>query len=287
MNRSDKATENRGDPAGSALPADRDVYCPGCMYNLRGVASRRCPECGRPFDLARLSVSQIPWVHRREIGRIGAFRKTVAMVMLRPRHLALEIMRPVSHRHAQRFRWTVIGFVLVTLGALAAAAVWCVHDKYALETRHTVTILLLPLLCAALAAIWTGLPSWFCAPKRLDREHRNRAISLSYYASGPLVLLVIPAACWAATFVSTRAVGGFATISLGLLIASVIGSILILLFWLTATLTVISTATRRSATGTVGIGLALLVLSLLFSTFLIGLPVAAVMYWLLMYYSLT
>jgi hypothetical protein len=33
-----------------------DVPCPTCRYNLRGLASRRCPECGRPVgDLLRLA----------------------------------------------------------------------------------------------------------------------------------------------------------------------------------------------------------------------------------------
>lgn len=26
--------------------ADQDVLCPGCNYNLRGLAGERCPECG-------------------------------------------------------------------------------------------------------------------------------------------------------------------------------------------------------------------------------------------------
>lgn len=31
----------------AAYLADRDVACPGCGYNLRGLKSRECPECGR------------------------------------------------------------------------------------------------------------------------------------------------------------------------------------------------------------------------------------------------
>jgi hypothetical protein len=36
--------------------ADRDVPCPLCRYNLRGLASNRCPECGREL---RLGVSVV------------------------------------------------------------------------------------------------------------------------------------------------------------------------------------------------------------------------------------
>lgn len=32
--------------------ADRDTPCPGCRYNLRGVTTGLCPECGRPITLS-------------------------------------------------------------------------------------------------------------------------------------------------------------------------------------------------------------------------------------------
>ncbi len=32
--------------------SDRDVACPLCGYNLRGLTSPRCPECGRELQLA-------------------------------------------------------------------------------------------------------------------------------------------------------------------------------------------------------------------------------------------
>jgi len=37
------------DPQIRALLADRDLKCPWCGYNLRGVAHARCPECGGTF----------------------------------------------------------------------------------------------------------------------------------------------------------------------------------------------------------------------------------------------
>ncbi len=40
-----------------AFLATRDLACPGCGYNLRGLATPRCPECGRaisPADLVPL-----------------------------------------------------------------------------------------------------------------------------------------------------------------------------------------------------------------------------------------
>ena len=33
-------------------------YCPGCGYCLIGLSEKRCPECGRPFNLAELGIEE-------------------------------------------------------------------------------------------------------------------------------------------------------------------------------------------------------------------------------------
>mgnify|MGYP001101454495 CR=1 FL=1 len=38
---------------GKPIPASWDLRCTDCGYSLTGLASRRCPECGRPFDPRR------------------------------------------------------------------------------------------------------------------------------------------------------------------------------------------------------------------------------------------
>jgi hypothetical protein len=35
-----------------AFLAERDVSCPRCQYNLKGLEKLVCPECGEPLDLA-------------------------------------------------------------------------------------------------------------------------------------------------------------------------------------------------------------------------------------------
>ncbi|MFN7022332.1 MAG: hypothetical protein ACK4WH_13525 [Phycisphaerales bacterium] len=37
--------------------ADRDVPCPGCGYNLRGLGTDRCPECNQHLEL-RVSLTE-------------------------------------------------------------------------------------------------------------------------------------------------------------------------------------------------------------------------------------
>ena len=40
------------DPLLEKYLADRDVVCPGCAYNLHGLKSDRCPECGDALQLS-------------------------------------------------------------------------------------------------------------------------------------------------------------------------------------------------------------------------------------------
>src|SRR5258706_15900939 len=62
---------------------DRDVYCPHCAYNLRGVASSQCPECGQTVDRTILAQSILPWAQRKRLGWIRAYWRTVWLAVVR------------------------------------------------------------------------------------------------------------------------------------------------------------------------------------------------------------
>jgi hypothetical protein len=40
------------DPLLEQFLSERDLVCPGCSYNLRGLKSDRCPECGDELELS-------------------------------------------------------------------------------------------------------------------------------------------------------------------------------------------------------------------------------------------
>src|SRR2546430_17149137 len=88
------------------LPLDADLFCPHCAYNLRGVQSVNCPECGRPFDRAALASVRLPWARRQRIGRGRAYWRTVFYALFRPFALAAEMEAGPLLRDARRF-WLI------------------------------------------------------------------------------------------------------------------------------------------------------------------------------------
>jgi len=76
---------------------DEDIFCPQCNYNLRGIETRRCPECGLEFDPAKLRTSAIPWIHRQEIGWFRAYWRTAWLFTAKTKLFAEELCRPVSY----------------------------------------------------------------------------------------------------------------------------------------------------------------------------------------------
>ena len=175
--------------------AELDPLCPFCGYILRGIESPRCPECGHDIDYATLHEPQIPWVHRKRIGGLRGYWRTVWLVMFQPRRFAAEIGRPVRLRDAQLFRLSTL--VRVYLPLLAGTVVfylfeplqrfghafanWAYNNTWPVILGHVCLILFL--------AAASGLPSYFFHPKHLPPEHQNRAIALSYYTLAPFAFL--------------------------------------------------------------------------------------------------
>ena len=197
---------------------DLPLPCAECGYDLRGNTGGRCPECGREFDPATLSESTIPWQRRGEVGRLRGFRRTVTLAARRPGRLAREATRPVEYRDARRFQLTCVTLAWLTIAPLVAWGGWTARGAIVGVAEANLTgglgfgdgptiepAGLAPRLAdaAVLAALliglflWpllaSGVPSYFFHPRRLPRELQDRAVALSYYASGPLALLPVAA----------------------------------------------------------------------------------------------
>jgi hypothetical protein len=207
------------DPVTDASPPDEELFCPECGYNLRGIAEAgRCPECGLTVDREGFARSQIPWVHRRHVGRIRAYWRTAWLATLRPGLIAREAARRVSYVDAQRFRWvTVFVAALPVMAGLVAAITWygngavfAVISPTALpgwamtgqpsgwfdvlipwESGATLSPVI-PLAVLLISTLVTGVASYWFHPGALPVVAQNRAVALSYYGCAPLAWVPVP-----------------------------------------------------------------------------------------------
>jgi hypothetical protein len=218
---SESQTDSSRSTASSALP--EALSCPACGYDLRGIGdASKCPECGLAIDWQEFANSRIPWVHRRQIGRVRAHWRTVWLATVHTKSLAREVHRPVSYADAQRFRLVTslvaaigpaigITFSLLTDSGLGGAL--ASFDPFrGIPNQPTPGLLDLTLPWAAGAmlppvmpvCIWlfvfaaAGVASYWFHPKRLSVIKQNRAVALSHYACSPLVLLFPAGVCFAA-----------------------------------------------------------------------------------------
>jgi hypothetical protein len=271
-----------------AVPIDQDAFCIRCQYNLRGAAETRCPECGTPFDPAKLSTSLIPWVNRKGIGRGRAFWRMIWQVTFGPRRLLLpEIARDVNFRDGRRFRWTVLAVLLVGSALICGIVALGLADCHHLNDTNGFILLLGAPAIAAAVAVWTGTACWFAMPKRLDETRRRRACALVEYTIAPGVLLLVPAALIAISLGESASGTGMAyEWQWALLAVAILLMLALVVAWWYSTLSIICRLTDRRGSGKFVIGLILALASPLLTLLAVGLPILAVFYWLIMYYSL-
>ncbi len=202
-----------------------DIFCPGCSYCLRGATGERCPECGYSLDRMRSGASKIPWLQRKQSGRLRTYWRTVWMVTFINRRFCEDYARPISYRDARLFQWlTVLHAVLpillvvvvayltiplepgseagnplqqiVATGALPRGPSWferVFSEAWPVALSQVCLILFL--------ATASGVPSYFFHPRQVGVRLQNNAIAMSYYTCGPLSLTALPvvllAAAWA------------------------------------------------------------------------------------------
>jgi hypothetical protein len=173
-----------------ALHTD-SLHCAGCGYNLFGIESDRCPECGLAIDRSVQGESRIPWVHRQRIGRIRALWRTVVLFTIHPRIIAQEVNRPVGYADAIKFRRVCL--VLATSALLPLIAVVVAILDIPMHWWERVA---LGLICGFSAWVYllsiTGFPSLFFHPKTLPLLRQNRAVALSFYSAGALAWMFVP-----------------------------------------------------------------------------------------------
>jgi hypothetical protein len=195
-----------------------ELHCPQCGYNLRGIDSDVCPECGLAIDRVAFAQSQLPWSHRQRIGRVRGYVRTLAMAMLDSPRLAAEVARPVSFYDAQLFRLITITLAWIPMAAVLAWAAtlppMTIGPLYGRTTRPIpagfdvywpllvgfTTPGVAPIAVAICLLLLSGIASYFFHPKSISQTLQNRAVALSYYACAPLLLVPVGCICIATFF---------------------------------------------------------------------------------------
>jgi hypothetical protein len=192
-----------------------DLFCPQCGYNLRGLSSDNCPECGLALDRADMLHSRLPWTHRRRIGYFRAYWRTLILGTFSTPELADELARPVSFRDAQLFRFITIAIGWLPLAIVALVLTYVFGQQSAfmwrgmglssmgsLNTMAQIDLLwpfaagvtfpgVLPLALALFLIMLSGVASYFFHPRSMPPKLQNRGVAMSYYASASIAFLPI------------------------------------------------------------------------------------------------
>jgi len=189
-------------PQSSAL----DVFCPKCSYNLRGIESERCPECGYSLAFLKIAESQIPWVHREQIGRLRAYWQTVWWATFRRLKFGEELARPMSVPDARRFLHVTM--LHVYLAILILTELLVLEGSQGLRTafdRHTaltVCVMLVVHLCVLLAfSVAWRIGGDTIRSKNMPASRQAQALGLGYYAAGAFAWLPLT---WPLMFMAFR-----------------------------------------------------------------------------------
>lgn len=142
-----------------AVPGHPLHLCPNCDYNLTGLTSRRCPECGEPFTLhdARMrgidtseAVRGLRVRVRWGQARVGIGLALMALAFVAANSVRLSgVMGPTI---GPLNRFTLPGvFILIVTGGLLMSIVFC---KYYFELAWPNLILGIGVVVAILATVF-------------------------------------------------------------------------------------------------------------------------------------
>ncbi|HEY7119113.1 MAG TPA: zf-TFIIB domain-containing protein [Tepidisphaeraceae bacterium] len=181
--------------------ATEEQTCAACGYDLRGIESDRCPECGAWFDPTGRLTPQLPWARRRGV---RSYLKTVWRLTRRPAAVLADEMgraaSPVSAAWGFRRITILIAWVSVVAAGWEARRMWFVAHTIRASgvepgdaENHVVGLLVwgwsfwlsaIALLLVMMGA--TACAGWVAVSRRLDDVRFNRALILAEYTCAPL-----------------------------------------------------------------------------------------------------
>jgi hypothetical protein len=199
-------------------------FCIACGYNLRGLTSEQCPECGLRIDAA--GGSAIAWEGRKEMGTVRAFLRTLMDGMFHVKRLAAAVAHPVDARSAMQFRFIISLIAALPVSALfwmivrveggtGFLSVWqpfkpswpftpplfpSLWEIPILWSAGATLWAVLPIGAFITAFLWTGILGYWVRAEGMSQERRKRAVAVSAYVSGPLAIMFVPTLAFGAAW---------------------------------------------------------------------------------------
>jgi len=201
------------------------LLCPFCGYDLRRSPGEICSECGHTIDRSTLSTSNFPWPHRRHLGRIRTFWKTVFLITINSKQLRYESARTQLLSDGRAFRKAMAATLATALISIWIILIVANHGPDFLAVHRpsnlvnsppqkplgqlqdlavpwsTAATMLptWPLMLTFLAIYLTGIQQRLFRLKDASPQIQNRALTIGYYSTAPLALVFPAILPWAAT----------------------------------------------------------------------------------------
>lgn len=101
----------------------RDVPCPECGYNLRGLQGTECPECGQPVTIGRIKYHRpSPWTGSFVSGALGLICGFLVLLAVWPEVMNWDVARRGEPPGVDDLRF--VALLGSTLGMVVLAAKW-------------------------------------------------------------------------------------------------------------------------------------------------------------------
>lgn len=181
---------------------DEEIYCPVCSYNLTGIYSGRCPECGAEFHREALIAAQqanqitlMPWDDPEEMPlKLRLFRTLRICLVSAERFAFAFAVRPRESRVASFFCITVLAATLIGLLATLTfvAITRLANDPYTglIESlRNCCRACAFIPLAIVTSTFLVALFLWAYCPHYDGQRHFRPWLSIAAYAAAHYLLI--------------------------------------------------------------------------------------------------
>ncbi len=162
------------------VPDDEQLYCPACAYNLTGLVTARCPECGSLFDLEALRAIRddelaytMPWELTDQLTLRQRLLYTAYVSVGRPEPFCKSF--GFIPRRTRAARFFLICVVLISASVAAFGAISAIADASLRSTTYSLPLaqyLVLPAIFSCLYIVLLTLVA--SALIALLTRHRDR-----------------------------------------------------------------------------------------------------------------